>query len=115
MPAHKGVVTLSNLCIQRIAQLFIDITKCVSQCSRNEKKEVLTSQKTEESNREQTSEYNNRKITASKLIQKLSHSSEPAKNGCTQTTGEHQAEESSPSLHEEGEEEDKDKRRKKQG
>lgn len=115
MPAHKGVVTLNNLCIQRIAQLFIDITKWVSECSPSKKKEALASQKTEESDREQTGEDNNRKITASRLIQKLSHSSRPElveKNGCTQTTGEHQTEESPPSLYEE--EEDKEKKRKKQ-
>ena len=39
MPVRRGVATLSSLCVQRIAQLFIEITKCINQCSvkKNEK------------------------------------------------------------------------------
>ncbi|XP_045129332.1 uncharacterized protein LOC123515025 isoform X3 [Portunus trituberculatus] len=45
MPFHKGVETLSTLCVQRIGQLFIEITKCLNRCSTSKKKGILAGQK----------------------------------------------------------------------
>ncbi|KAG0717514.1 hypothetical protein GWK47_054258 [Chionoecetes opilio] len=40
MPVHKLVPTLSTLCVQRIGQLFIDLTKGLSQCSASKKNAI---------------------------------------------------------------------------
>lgn len=45
MPLHKGVETLSTLCVLRIGQLFIEITKCLNRCTASKKKGILASQK----------------------------------------------------------------------
>lgn len=45
MPVHKGVATLSTLCVQRIGQLFIEITKFLNQCSASKKNGILAKQK----------------------------------------------------------------------
>lgn len=117
MPVHKDVVTLSNLCVQKIAQLFIDITKCLNQCSDKKKKKALASQKTEEREIEQKCEEHSKENTAIKtkiLKIKIGNSSKPElqeDNGHTQTTAEYQTEESPASLNEE---EDEEKRKKKQ-
>lgn len=42
MPVHKAVPTLSSVCVQRIGQLFIEITKCLKQCSASKKNGILT-------------------------------------------------------------------------
>lgn len=117
MPTHKNVVPLSALCVQEIAQLFIDITKYMSQCTATKKKESLPSQITEERDREQKYEENlNEKILGKNEIQEGEVSNSLTcelleHNGCTHTAAENQAEKSPASIHEK---EDKEKKRKKQ-
>lgn len=115
MPPRKGVVTLSSLCVRRIAWLLIDIIKCLSQCSPSKKKKALLNQKTEEKDRDQKHEENNENTACKTEIQELtqSRSSVPElleSNGFTHTTTADQTEESA-STHAE---EDEEKRRKKQ-
>lgn len=45
MPVHKDVPTLSAVCVQRIGQLFVEIIKCVNQCSAAKKKGILAKPK----------------------------------------------------------------------
>lgn len=113
MPAHKSVTTLSNQCVQRIAEVFIDITKSLSKCSANKKKESLASQKTEERDTEQNSEESNKENADSNTENQNISDPPPellGKNGYTHSTAEHQTEESPASLHEKKDEEKRKKR-----
>lgn len=115
MPPRKGVVTLSSLCVRRIAWLLIDIIKCLSQCSASKKKKALANQKTEEKDRGQKYEESNENTACKTELQELTQSSSSVpelleSNGFTQTSAADQTEEST-SIHTK---EDEEKKRKKQ-